>query len=86
MICQHMLPRSQCLHCLRAVVARGLMTPRTRDVLEMAIEEGVAAGIRRGWKHTDEPWPTQDQQDAIAQEVMTSVDEWFVFEPGRGDA
>ena len=79
-ICPHMLPRSQCIHCLRAVVARGLMTPRTRDVLEMAIESGVLSGIRHGWKHCDDAWPTREQQDAITNAVMTSVDEWFVFE------
>lgn len=63
-ICPHMLPRSQCIHCL----------------LEMAIESGVVSGIRQGWKHCDDAWPTREQQDAITNAVMTSVDEWFVFE------
>lgn len=82
-ICQHMVPRGQCLHCLRAVVARGSMTPRTRDVLCMAVESGVASGTRHGWKHADEPYPTQDQQDAIVTAVITAIDEWFVFEEAQ---
>lgn len=60
-ICPHMLPRSQCVHCLRAVVS----------------------GIRQGWRHCDDAWPTREQQDAITNAVMTSVDEWFVFEEAQ---
>lgn len=52
---------------------------RTCDVLERAVEEGVAYGWRRAHKHVSEPTP-EHTQDAIKDAVMSSVRKWFEFE------
>lgn len=49
-------------------------------VLEMCIADGVAAGVRKAHKHTDNPsqdWIIQ----AVEAEVMNMVHEWFDMEP-----
>ena len=55
------------------------MKPRSRVILENAIEEGVRRGYNRAHKHTLEP-----HEDMILQEivdaVMSSITEYFVFE------
>jgi len=54
------------------------MTPDTRKLLDRCIEDGVAVGLRRAFKHTDQP-----TEDALAEEiqraVMVQIDEWFTF-------
>lgn len=55
------------------------MTPREYKVLEMAVQDGVAIGYRRAFKHNDNP----DEDaiiDRIQQEVMNQICEWFKFE------
>lgn len=55
------------------------MTPREYKVLEMAVQDGVAIGYRRAFKHNDNP----DEDaiiDKIQQEVMNQICEWFKFE------
>jgi hypothetical protein len=56
------------------------MNPKIYPVLEMAILEGVRFGTRRAYKHTDQPWPTDEQQEVIAQEVLNCLLEWFDLE------
>jgi hypothetical protein len=54
------------------------MTPDTYKVICMAVEDGVAIGVRRAYKHTDKP--TEDSMiESIRQEVMNQVCEWFRF-------
>lgn len=52
------------------------MKPKFRNVLEMAIEEGVRFGYRRAFKHVENP-----HEDAIADSIVTeifnSLDTWF---------
>ena len=52
------------------------MKPKFRNVLEMAIEEGVRFGYRRAFKHVENP-----HEDAIADcivtEIFNSLDTWF---------
>ena len=54
------------------------MTPDTRKLLDRCIEDGVAVGLRRAFKHTDQP-----TEDALAEEIQRAVgvqiDEWFTF-------
>ena len=56
------------------------MRAKEYDVLFMAVEQGVASGVRRAYKHTDSEWPTDDQQAAIVNGVMDAICEWFDFE------
>jgi hypothetical protein len=55
------------------------MKAKTRVILEMAIEQGVARGYRRAFKHNDSPL-----EDAILQSiedcVMSQIYEYFTFE------
>jgi hypothetical protein len=50
------------------------------DVLFHAVEQGVTSGVRRAYKHSDKEWPTDSQIAAIADGVMNSICEWFVFD------
>lgn len=52
------------------------MKPRFRNVLEMAIEEGVRFGYNRAFKHN--PEPHEDAiVDSIVTEIFNSLDTWF---------
>jgi hypothetical protein len=55
------------------------MKPKFREVLEMAITEGVQYGYRRAHKHVENP--TEGAIiDSICQNVMDCIYEWFEFE------
>ncbi len=55
------------------------MKPKFRNVLEMALEEGVRYGYSRAHKHVETP-----SEDAIIEHVVGGVMhylyEWFDFE------
>ena len=57
------------------------MKAKTRVILEMAIEQGVARGYRRAHKHVENP-----TEEAICMSiedcVMTQIYEYFTFEEG----
>jgi hypothetical protein len=54
------------------------MTPDAYKIIHMAVEDGVAIGVRRAFKYTDTP--TEDQMiETIRQEVMNQICEWFKF-------
>lgn len=57
------------------------MKPKTRKLLEMCIEEGVAYGYARAHKHQDKPEPSQIEA-AIVLAVMSQIWEWFDMEAG----
>lgn len=54
----------------------------------MAIENGVAYGIRRFNKHRDEGLApeTANFRDALAEAIIDSVEEWFTIDEGGDDA
>jgi hypothetical protein len=55
---------------------------RAKEYLVMteAVNAGVRFGIRRAFKHVENaPEVTESQMDAIANEVMNSICEWFEF-------
>jgi hypothetical protein len=55
------------------------MKPKFREVLEMAISEGVQYGYRRAHKHVENP--TEGAIiDSIQKNVMDCIYEWFDFE------
>jgi hypothetical protein len=55
------------------------MKPRFKQVLDTAIEESVARGVRRAYKYVDNP--TQEQIIASVEEaVNSSLWEWFDME------
>ena len=55
------------------------MKPRVRTLLEHCIEVGIQGGLRRAYKHSDEP-----SEEAIAEDVehyiWLMIDESFVFD------
>lgn len=53
------------------------MRAREHEVLLIAVESGVASGLRRAFKHRDEPEPDQAVRDVIEQEVINAIYEWF---------
>ena len=58
------------------------MKPKFREVLEMAISEGVQFGYRRAHKHVENP--TEGAIiDSICENVMDCIYEWFEFEEGK---
>ena len=55
------------------------MKPKFREVLEMAISEGVSYGYKRAFKHVENP--TEGAIiDSICANVMDCIYEWFDFE------
>ncbi len=55
------------------------MKPKTRVILEMAIEEGVRRGYARAHKHVENP----NEGSIIAhieEHVMSSIYEYFTFD------
>lgn len=70
-------------------VRGGEMRVRTYAVLERAVEDGVAAGMRHFFKHRDPPRGfaaiETELRDKIADDVMLAITEWFDF-PEHDDA
>ena len=54
------------------------MRAKEYDVMERAVEEGVAMGLRHAYKYNPKPDETAIR-DAIVQDVMNSICEWFDF-------
>lgn len=55
------------------------MKPKFREVLEMAISEGVSYGYKRAFKHVENP--TEGAIiDSICTNVMDCIYEWFEFD------
>jgi hypothetical protein len=55
------------------------MKPKEQAVIEMCIENGIAYGMTRAYKHTDEP--TDDQIKFVLRDaIMHEIYEWFYFE------
>ena len=55
------------------------MKPKTRVILEMAIEQGVKRGYRRAFKHVENP-TEESICEHIEECVMSEVYEYFSFE------
>jgi len=60
-------------------VVKGEMRARTYVVLRAAVEDGVAYGYNRAFKHTDTP-DEHDVKEAIVQAVLNECCEWFRFD------
>lgn len=60
------------------------MYPKFYKVLETAIEEGVAHGVMRTFKHSEES-DIEDMKNAISMSVMDSLNEWFQFDDDEED-
>jgi hypothetical protein len=60
------------------------MKPNTYVILERAVEEGARLGYRRAFKHNENP-SEGAIVDAIAEAIMLTISEVFVFEH-QGDS
>lgn len=56
------------------------MKPDAYKLIEMCVEDGVAYGLHRVYKHTDKPTAEQIQEN-IQQAIMHEICEWFKFDP-----
>ena len=56
-----------------------MMKPKFRVILEMAIEQCVARGYRRAFKHNDSPLE-ESILESIEDNVMSSIYEYFTFD------
>ena len=56
------------------------MTPKTYQLLERCISEGIVHGIHAHNKHSDQPItiPT-DMQSTLVDAIMFELSEWFTF-------
>jgi DNA-binding MurR/RpiR family transcriptional regulator len=61
-----------------------MMKPKFRNVLEMALEQGVQYGYNRAHKHLENPSESVIV-DNIVESVMNSLYEWFDFEEENYD-
>ena len=55
------------------------MKPRFKQVLELAIQEGVTDGLIRAHKHDNNP-TTEQIIVSVEEAVMSSLWEWFDME------
>jgi hypothetical protein len=55
------------------------MKPKTRVILEMAIEEGVRRGYSRAHKHVEKPTEGAIIEH-IEDAVMSAITDYFTFE------
>lgn len=55
------------------------MKAKTLVILEMAIEQGIARGYRRAFKHNDSPLEGAIL-DSIEECVMGQIHEYFTFD------
>jgi predicted Zn-dependent protease with MMP-like domain len=55
------------------------MKSKDYKVLGRAIEDGVAIGYRRAFKHDDNP-SEEHVIETIRNEVMNEIAEWFTFD------
>jgi len=56
-----------------------MMKPKFRNVLEMALEQGVRYGYNRAHKHIETP-SEEIVVDNVVEGVMHYLYEWFDFE------
>ena len=64
------------LRLARRIEAEDEVTPRFYQVLQMAIEEGIARGYTLAYKYQDDPPPDRIKEQ-IYDCVMGSLHEWF---------
>jgi hypothetical protein len=59
------------------------MKAKDYDVLVRAVEDGAAFGVRRFFKHRDQPEDIDETAlvDAVVKAVVDEVDAWFNFDP-----
>jgi hypothetical protein len=55
-----------------------MLIPKSYELLDRCIEDGVAYGWMRAHKHTDAP-DAQRVQDEIVNAVMNEICAWFEF-------
>jgi hypothetical protein len=54
------------------------MTPDTYKVIQMAVDDGIAIGVRRAFKYEEDPGEDRIIE-VIRHEVMNQICEWFKF-------
>lgn len=59
-------------------VTTPLVTVDAYRVLERCVEDGIAYGYRRAFKHTDTP-EEDTIREAIQMAIMNEISEWFQF-------
>jgi hypothetical protein len=55
-----------------------MMIPKTYELLDRCIDEGISFGYARAFKHTDTPSESAIHE-SIHREVMNQIHEWFEF-------
>jgi hypothetical protein len=55
------------------------MKSRTYNLLSEAVEKGALTGVRRAFKHTDQPSHEQIAVN-VEREIMNAICEWFCFD------
>lgn len=60
------------------------MKINTYKVIEQAVEQGVAYGIRRFYKHREDECPN-GIEEVVSQEVMTEIASWISFDEECND-
>ena len=58
------------------------MKPKAREVLELAIEQGVARGYRRAFKYVENP-TEESILSSIEECVMSAIYDWFEFDEAK---
>lgn len=60
-----------------------MLKPKTFELMNRCIEDGVRLGYARAHKHTDQP-TEQHLKDCIENAVLLEICEWFRIEEDNG--
>lgn len=66
------------------VTTKGQVRLRTYDIVSRAVEEGIAYGYNRAFKHTDNPLPESIKHE-IFNSVMSSLTDVLIFDDYERD-
>lgn len=55
-----------------------MLIPNQIKLLQHCIEEGISYGMRRAYKHTDNPQPSQIELE-VYQAIIHEIYEWFTI-------
>ena len=58
-----------------------MMIPKTYELLDRCVDEGISFGYARAFKHTDAPSESAIHE-SIHREVMQQICEWFEIKQG----
>ena len=83
---RHYVGRCSCPSCFPYLEENFEKDMKAKEyiLIERCVEDGIARGMYRAYKHNDSPTEEQIKTE-IQNEVMNEISEWFTFEEFKND-